>query len=158
MARRVFFSFHYDEDLSRMWVVRKSPQFQRISGSIDNSGLFWPRDRWETVRRRSDSAIKKWIDDGLKYCSVTVVCIGQHTYKRKWVRYEIEESERQNMGILGVYIHEIRDWNQRLGVRGLNPFDYANISKSYRTYDWVGDGGYQRFSFWVEEAARAAGR
>jgi hypothetical protein len=141
-----------------MWNVRNSGQFQRIVGSVDNSQLFSPRDRWETVRRQSDRAIKAWIDAGLKYSGVTVVCVGQYTWSRKWVRYEIEESERQNKGLLGVYIHGLRDWNRNLGVKGRNPFDYASISKSYRTYDWVADGGPYNFSDWIEVAAVAVGR
>jgi hypothetical protein len=142
-----------------MWNLRKSTQFLRISGSIDNSHLFKARDRWETVRLKNDRAIQNWIDEGLKYSGVTVVCIGQYTWQRKWVRYEIEESERQNKGMLGVYIDGLPDWNTRkLGVRGRNPFDYADISKPYRTYDWVRNGGKDNFSDWVEAAARAVGR
>jgi hypothetical protein len=158
MARRVFFSFYYDEDLSRMWNVRNSGQFQRAVGSSDNARLFLPRDRWETIKRQGDRAIQSWIDEGLKFSGVTVVCIGQHTYQRKWVRYEIEESERQNMGLLGVYIHRLKDLQGNYGVKGPNPFDYAAISKTYRTYDWVRDGGYNNFSCWVEAAAKAVGR
>ncbi len=60
--------------------------------------------------------------------------------------------------MLGVYIDGLGDWNQNLGVRGPNPFDYADISKFYPTYDWVRDRGYNNFSYWVEEAAKAAGR
>jgi hypothetical protein len=141
-----------------MWNVRQSGQFQRVVGSEDNARLFLPRDRWETVKRQGPRAIKAWIDDGLKYSSVTVVCIGQYTYNRKWVIYEIEASERQKMGILGVYIHGLRDWDKRPGIKGPNPFDYADISKSYPTYDWVRDNGYDNFSRWVEQAAKAAGR
>lgn len=158
MARTVFFSFHYDQDWSRMWNVRNSNQFQRVAGSRDNVRLFLPRDRWETVKRQGDRAIKSWIDEGLKYSGVTVVLIGQYTWQRKYVRYEIEESERQNKGILGVYVHGIRDMNQSLGVKGHNPFDYASVSKSYRTYDWVSDRGYDNFSSWVEQAATSVGR
>jgi hypothetical protein len=157
-SRRVFFSFYYNKDLSLMWNVRNSSQFKRAVGSEDNARLFVPRDRWETIKCQGDRAIKAWIDDGLRYSGVTVVYIGQYTWQRKWVRYEIEESERQNMGILGVYIHGLRDWNQNLGVKGPNPFNYASISKSSRTYDWVRDRGYENFSDWVEVAARAAGR
>ena len=158
MARRVFFSFHYDQDLSRMWNVRNSGQFKRAVGRSENARLFLPRDRWETVKRSGDRAIKAWIDEGLQYSGVTVVCIGQYTYQRKWVRYEIEESDRQNMGIIGVRIHGLRDWKQQLGVRGPNPFDYVSTSKSYRTYDWVSDRGYDNFSDWVEQAAIDVGR
>lgn len=158
MARTVFFSFHYQEDWSRMWNVRKSGEFRRVAGSEDNVRLFLPRDRWETVKRQGDRAIKSWIDGGLKYSGVTVVLIGQYTYQRKYVRYEIEKSEKEGKGILGVYVHGLRDMDQKLGVKGRNPFDYASLSKSYSTYDWVKDGGPSNFSDWVEQAAKAVGR
>jgi len=141
-----------------MWVVRNSGEFQRVAGDKDNVRLFLPRDRWETVKRQGDDAIQAWIDEGLKGSGVTVVLIGRDTWERKWVRYEIEESERQRKGMLGVYIHNIRDLNGNYGVVGSNPFYYADVSKSYRTYDWVNDGGYYNFSDWVEQAATDARR
>ena len=159
MARTVFFSFHYDGDWSRMWNVRNSGEFQSAAGNKDNVRLFLPRDRWETIKRQGAGEIQRWIDDGLKGSGVTVVLIGEHTWERRWVRYEIEESERQGKGMLGVYVDGIRDINtQQYGVRGRNPFDYASISKSYSTYDWVNNRGYDNFSSWVEQAAINARR
>lgn len=139
--------------------MRNSGEFQRVAGSKDNVRLFLPRKRWETVKRQGSSAIQSWIDEGLKGSGVTVVLIGQHTSERPWVRYEIEESERQQKGMLGVYVDGIRDISTQLyGVRGNNPFNHASISKSYRTYDWVRDKGYDNFSDWVEQAAQDAKR
>lgn len=158
MARTVFFSFHYQEDWSRMWNVRNSGQFQRVAGSKDNAKLFLPRDRWEEVKRQGDRAIKAWIDEGLRGSGVTVVLIGQYTYDRKYVRYEIEQSEKLNKGMLGVYVDGLRDINGNYGLRGPNPFYFADTNKSYHTYDWITDRGYDYFSDWVEQAARAAGR
>ncbi len=158
MARTVFFSFHYQEDWSRMWNVRKSGQFRRVAGSENNVRLFLPRDRWETVKRQGEKAIKSWIDEGLKYSSVTVVLIGQYTYQRKYVKYEIQRSEEEGKGILGVYVHGLRNLDQKLGVKGPSPFEFVPLSRSYRTYDWVRDGGFDNFSSWVEQAAKAASR
>ena len=158
MARTVFFSFHYDPDWSRMWVVRKSGEFQKVAGNQDNVRLFMPRNRWEEVKSQGDNAIQKWIDDGLSGSGVTVVLIGQDTWNRRWVKYEIEESERRGKGMLGVRIHNIRDLNGNSGTKGLNPFQYANIDQSYSVYDWVNDGGYDNFSDWVERAAADQGR
>jgi MTH538 TIR-like domain (DUF1863) len=158
MARTVFFSFHYDPDWSRMWVVRNSGEFQKVAGNKDNVRLFLPRQRWEEVKRQGNRAIESWIDEGLKGSGVTVVLIGGDTWQRKWVRYEIEESERQKKGMLGVYIHNIRDLNGNYGAKGRNPFDYAAIKKSYSTYDWVNNRGYDNFSRWVEQAAIDAKR
>jgi hypothetical protein len=158
MARTVFFSFYYDKDMTRMWNVRKSGQFKRVAGSEDNAKLFMARDRWEDVKRQGPSAITRWIDEGLRGSGVTVVLIGEDTWQRKYVRYEIEESERQNKGMLGIYVHNLKDWYGNYGVMGSNPFHYADIDKTYRTYDWINDRGYDNFSDWVEQAALDAGR
>ena len=156
MASTVFFSFHYDADKFRLWNVRNSGQF---TNKLVDSGTFRSRDVWESVRLRSNKAIKDWIDEGLKYSGVTVVLISGETWMRDWVRYEIEESERQGMGMLGVYVDGIKDMaTQQYGIRGLSPFDYADIEKYYRTYDWVNDLGKYYFSDWVEQAAIEARR
>jgi hypothetical protein len=152
MASTVFFSFHYNEDWSRMWNIRQSNQFKN---NFEDSGTFRSRDRWESVRLRSDRAIKDWIDEGLKYSGVTVVLISGDTWKRDWVRYEISESERQGMGMLGIRVHNMKDLNRNYGVSGPNPFSYADIYKSYLVYDWITDDGYNNLSSWVSQAADA---
>ncbi len=139
-----------------MWNIRKSDQFKN---NLEDSGTFRSRDVWESVRLKSARAIQNWIDEGLKYSGVTVVLISGETYKRDWVLYEIEESERQEMGMLGVYVHGMKDMRtSQYGVKGPNPFDYADIKKSYRTYDWVNDYGKYFFNDWVQQAAKDAGR
>ncbi|HFF4699380.1 TPA: TIR domain-containing protein, partial [Acinetobacter baumannii] len=83
MARKVFFSFKYD-DVSRAMIVRNSWVTHDSAGFIDKA-------EFEEVKRKGDAAIKYWIDNQLKNTSVTVVLIGENTKKSKWVRYEIEE-------------------------------------------------------------------
>jgi hypothetical protein len=117
-----------------------------------------PRDRWEDIKREGDESIQKWIDDGLSGSGVTVVLIGEDTWDRKWVKYEIEESERLGKGVLGVRIHNIRDLEGNSGVRGPNPFQYADATQAYKVYDWVNDDGYNNFSDWAEQAAIEQGR
>ena len=60
MARKVFFSFKY-EDVSRAMVVRKSwvMQGRDAAGFIDAADF-------EKVKRQGDTAIKNWIDNQLK--------------------------------------------------------------------------------------------
>lgn len=119
MASTVFFSFHYNEDWSRMWNIRNS---QKFKDDLEDIGTFQSRDRWESVRLRTDAAIKKWIDEGLKYSGVTIVLISGDTWERDWVRYEIEESERQGMGMLGIRVHNLKDLSGNYGTSGPNPF------------------------------------
>jgi len=162
MARRVFFSFHYERDIWRANVVRNS----WVTQDREAAG-FWDASLWEEAKKKNDDAIKRMIDKGLEGTSVTVVLIGKETSDRKWVRYEIKESYKKGNGLLGVYIHNIKGKDGYTDTKGDNPFDYIYIeradkkvyfSKMYPTYDWVNDDGYNNFGDWVEKAAKKAGR
>lgn len=161
--RRVFFSFHYKRDIRRVaqvrnsWVVRGSRETQPFLDSAD----------WESMKQRGDAAIQKWIEDQLHGTSVTVVLIGAETYGRKWVRYEIKKSYERGNGIVGVYIHSVRDPVTGIDSKGLNPLDYWTVARSgrqvplssiYRTYDWVADNGYRNLELWISSAAATVGR
>ena len=74
---------------------------------------------------------------------------------------------RKGNGLLGVYIHNIKDQNGYTDLKGSNPFDYiypesngrrVYFSELYPTYDWTFNAGYNNFGDWVEQAAEAAGR
>ena len=69
---------------------------------------------WESVKQGGDRAIKSWIDEQMKGTSVTVVLIGSETYNSEYVQYEIEKSYDLNKGILGVWIHNLKDQKGRL--------------------------------------------
>ena len=164
MARRVFFSFHYERDIWRANVVRNSWVTQD-----KGSRWFLGRIPLGRSKEKNDDAIKRMINKGLEGTSVTVVLIGKETSDRKWVKYEIKESYKKGNGLLGVYIHNIKGKNGDgyTDTKGDNPFDYIYIeradkkvyfSKMYPTYDWVNDDGYNNFGDWVEKAAKKAGR
>jgi hypothetical protein len=162
MARRVFFSFQYDRDILRVEQMRKSGV---VLGPGDTPCGLVDSVEWEGIRRGGDPAILRWIDGQLLGTSVTVVLIGAETANRQWVNYEIVESVRRGNGLLGIYIHNVRDPNGSTTARGENPFDYvtwgnthAKLSKTYPTYDWVQDNGRRNLSRWVEAAAKQAGR
>ncbi len=115
-----------------------------------------------------DDAIKRWINSQLNGASVTVVLIGAETFDRPWVNYEIQQSYADGKGMLGIYIHNLRD--PRTGLtdnQGRNPFENIYLTDSnprrylsefYPTYDWVYNDGYSNFSSWVETAAQRAKR
>lgn len=163
MARRVFFSFHYENDILRVGQVRNSGI---VLGTGDTSAGFVDAAAWEAVKRGGDAAIKKWIDGELQNTSVTVVLIGSQTANRPWINYEIIESVKRKNGLLGIYIHNVKDLNQRIDTMGENPFSYLRwdggkgelLSSTYPTYDWVRDDGRENLRAWVETAARNAGR
>lgn len=163
MARRVFFSFHYENDILRVGQIRNSGI---VLAQGDTTAGFTDAASWESVKRGGDPAIKKWIDNELNGTSVTVVLIGSQTANRPWINYEIIESTKCGNGVLGVYIHNVRDLNGRVTFPGSNPFDYlswnngsgAKLSTTYPTYDWVTNDGRRNLSWWIEIAATKAGR
>ena len=95
MARKVFFSFHYERDIWRTNVVRNS-------GVVEGSAAagFYDASLWEEAKKKGDADVKKLIDKGLIGTSVTVVLIGAETSSRKFVDYEIEQSIARGNGLL----------------------------------------------------------
>jgi len=163
MARKVFFSFHYERDIWRASTVRNS----WVTKPDRKAAGFWDAAEWEKVKRAGEGAVKRWIDRNLLGTSVTVVLIGAETATRKWVMYEIRKSFERGNGLLGIYIHNIRDKNKMTDAKGQNPLDILYIerdgrrvylSQIYKTYDWVYDYGYGNIGKWIEEAAKQAGR
>ena len=162
MARRVFFSFHYQNDIFRVNTVRN----HWLTKSDRDDAGYWDHSLWEATKLRGDQALKKLIEDGLYGTSVTAILIGAETAGRKWVNYEIQRSHELGKAIIGVYIHQIRcAKTKRIDARGRNPladfyFDTANgrkyLSGVYPTYDWVNDDGYNNFADWVEDAYQTA--
>ena len=109
MARSVFYSFHYQNDISRVMTVRNrwvTYGNQTISGIIDHA-------TFEKVQRQGDTAIKRWIDDQLNGTSATVVLIGADTLNRPFVQYEICESLKRGNAVIGVYIHRIKNVTEK---------------------------------------------
>ncbi len=164
MARRVFFSFHYERDSVRAGQVRNSNVVK--FKSIETSD-FIDAATWEGVKKGGDEAIKRWIKNQLEGTSVTVVLIGARTSERKWVKYEIDESLGRSNGLLGIYIHKCPLFDGSTDSKGTNPFDNLYLDRSgtktylsqiYRTYDWIDDNGRENLGNWIEAAAKQAGK
>lgn len=162
MARKVFFSFDYDRDIWRIGQIRNSGL---TKPDIETAG-FIDAASWESVKRQTSEAIRRWINTQLNGTSVTVILIGAQTANSSWVRYEIEQSVSRGNGLLGIYIHNVKSFlTGQTDYQGPNPFDtlmftsnQQPLSQYYRTYDWVFNDGYNNFSAWVEIAAQAVGR
>jgi hypothetical protein len=150
MARKVFFSFHYQRDSIRAGQVRNS---NVVTSHTIETSEFIDAAKWESVKRNGDQAIKNWIASQLNGTSVTVVLIGSLTSQRRWINYEIEESKKRPNGLLGIYIHNCRLFNESTDIKGANP-----LPSGYNTYDWVNDNGRANLGTWVEAAAKQAGR
>lgn len=158
MARRVFFSFHYEQDNWRAAKVRNS-------GVIDGNAAVSDND-WETITGGGDSAIRKWINDQIYSRSCTVVLIGTATAGRKWIDYEIQKTWDDSKGIVGVYIHNLLDRNLHQSPKGSNPFasftvNGTALSNIVRAYDPPYNKSQDAYNYikdnlagWVEEAIR----
>lgn len=168
MARRVFFSFHFQEDVMRAAQVRNSNVI--AAGSVDAHG-FIDAAQWESIKRTSTQAIQNWIDTQLNTTSVTVVLIGRNTVDpvtgqvRPWILYEINQSMKKGNGLLGIYIHGVKDPRYGVSYKGINPFDAlvfsgtnTRLSAKYHTYDWTLNDGRTNLGSWIEQAAINAGR
>jgi hypothetical protein len=147
MARRVFFSFEYEHDVTRANVVRQSGMTKGIeaAGYVDAA-------EFEKVKRKGDAAIQGWIDDQLRNTTVTVVLVGEHTCSSKWVTYEIDASKQRRNGLLGVDISHIDN------LQGKTTTCCGLIPKGYDFYRWFSDKGYENLGTWIEKAAKAAGK
>lgn len=145
MARKVFFSFHYQRDIWRASNIRNSGvvEGQAAAGFSDAS-------IWEEAKKKGDATIKKMIDDALIGTSVTAVLIGAQTANRKYVNYEIEKSIERGNGILGIYIYNIKDQNGNTDTIGAIPQKLKD--GGYNVYTW----DRSKFGDWVEAAYKQA--
>ena len=149
MARRVFYSFHYQPDNWRAAMVRNIGSIEGNRPATDNG--------WEAVKRGGDTAIKKWIADQMKYRSCTVVLVGTNTANRKWINHEIVKSWNDRMGVVGIHIHGLEDSNGNVSQMGRNPFEYIpygdtgkKLSSIVKCYNPAGRNTRQRYG-WISE-------
>lgn len=129
MKRQVFFSFEFNKDAWRAAQVRNMGVVNKDSTASDND--------WETVKSKSDLVIKNWIDSQMEMRSCIVVLVGKTTYSRKWVKYEIQKAYELKKGIVGIYIHGLKDQEGKQTTKGENPFDYIETSEGEKLSKFV---------------------
>ena len=129
--RQVFFSFHYKADNWRASQVKEM-------GQVDDSSQFSGND-WEEVREKTEEKIKKWIDEQFDKRSCLVVLIGENTSSRSWVKYEIEKAYELGKGIVGIYIHGLKDSEGLQSSKGSNPFRQISTKDGKKLSDFVRD-------------------
>lgn len=121
MAKRVFFSFHYQDVIDfRANVVRN----HWLTKPDREDAGFFDASIWEDAKKTSPLALKRLINGELKNTTITAVLIGSETYARRWVRYEIAKSMAKGNKLLGVHINGIKGKNGKTKSLGLNPFNY----------------------------------
>jgi MTH538 TIR-like domain (DUF1863) len=163
MARKVFFSFHYERDAQRAAIVRN----HAVTKDNDQAAGYVDKAAWESIERQGDAAIKKWIGEQLSGTSVTIVLVGAETDSRPWVKYELQQSYAQKNRLLAVTLHNIKDFSGNTDRAGSTNFGSLGKDRDgndvyffqiAKTYDWVSNNGYENFGKWVEEAATAASK
>ncbi|MEV4291101.1 TIR domain-containing protein [Nonomuraea bangladeshensis] len=162
MARKVFYSFHYVPDNWRAATVRNAGVVEGNHPISDND--------WEQVKAGGDTAIQAWIDKQFIGKSCAVVLIGSQTAGRKWINYEISKAWKDGKGVVGVYIHNLKNVEGKQTSKGRNPFsDFTlggvALSSVVRAYDppftlstYVYDHIKTNLEGWVEEAIEIRGR
>lgn len=148
MAKKVFFSFHYQDVIDfRANVVRNHNALQ----SNQKAGYF-DESIWEENKRTSSLALKKLINKELIGTSVTCVLIGSETYQRKWVIYEIFRSLYKGNKLIGVHINSIKGRDGKIKPKGRNPFDYLGIyfNEDGSKYAFITKENDGKWHYWIE--------
>ena len=123
MAKRVFFSFHYDDVKTFRANVVRNHDLTKENGDAG----FYDASIWEDAKRHGDATVKRLVNSSLENTSVTCVLIGTETWKRRWVRYEIFKSYDRDIRLFGVHINSVPDKNKQTFLQGVNPFSYLGF-------------------------------
>ncbi|MGM8427525.1 TIR domain-containing protein [Enterobacter cloacae] len=147
--RNCFYSFHYIPDNWRVATVRSIGAIDGNTPTSDNN--------WETVKKGGDAAIKKWIADEMYGKSCIVVLVGSDTANRKWINHEIIEGWNNGKGVVGIYIHGLKDSGGNTSAKGDNPFDYIGygdtgkkLSAIVKCYNPTGSTSQEKYN-WIKE-------
>lgn len=156
MARKVFYSFHYANDINRAMIVRN----HSVTNEEEKKAII-DKAEFEKIKKESETAVKRWINKQLNGTSATVVLIGKETLDRHFIKYEIMQSIIKGNAIVGVLIHNVPD------MRTLKKSEQGDLSTTicYRNgkpvrfyeicdvlYDYDEDDGYKNLGKWVEDA------
>lgn len=151
MARRCFYSFHYEPDNWRASTVRNIGSIEGNQPAKDND--------WESISHgvNRDEKIQRWIADQMQGRTCTIVLVGQATANRKWINHEIVKSWDAGLGVVGIRIHGLKDrFGQTVGVGG-NPFDYIThsptkkpLSSLVKCYNPAGADSQDKYA-WIRE-------
>lgn len=158
MARKVFFSFQFKKDHWRAGQVRSIGAIEGNSEVLDN--------KWEQIKSEGDAAVKKWINENMVGRSCLVVLIGNGTANRKWINYEIEKAWADKKGVVGIYIHNLKNASGEQDTQGINPFDYVyhdgkklssivkTFNSTFSTSTYVYDDIKEKISDLIDDAIK----
>lgn len=158
MARRAFYSFHYVPDCWRAATVRNIGSVEGNRPASDND--------WYSITKGGDDSIKRWIASQMQGRVCTVVLIGSATANRRWINHEIVKSWDDGKGVVGIYIHGLKNSDGQLSTQGANPFDFIgygstgrNLSTIVKCYNPAGSNSQERYAWiakYLEDAVEEA--
>ena len=121
---KVFFSYHHKLDHWRASQIRSAAPVEGNSPVSDSE--------WERITEEGEFATERWINAQLYGRTCLVVLIGPATAGRKWINYEINKAWTDNKGVVGIYIHNLKDRVGNQSAMGANPFDRFMIEGGAR--------------------------
>jgi hypothetical protein len=152
--RQVFYSFHFGNDVKRVQQIRN---IGVLEGNTPVSV-----NEWESIKKNGDKAVEKWINDNMYHKSCVIVLVGEETANRPWVKYEIKKAWADGKGLLGIYIHNLKDLKNGTCNKGKNPFeqftfnDGKKLSDIVKCYDPKSSDAYNdiasNIDAWIEQA------
>lgn len=153
---KVFFTFDYENDFFRANVVRNAwvSRYGQAEG-------FWEDDVCQKLKQNDESYIDPIISQTIEKSAATIVLIGTKTSELNYVRYAICQSRLRGKGVVGIYIHNIKDESGKKAAIGSSRFgeidkDENNESlffwQLYPLYRWVIDDGESHLMTWVKKA------
>ncbi len=119
MARKCFLSFYFDED---SWRVSQVKQM----GTIEEQPIL-TANKWEEIKKKGDEAIREWIDNNMRGKECLIVLVGAHTSNRRWVKHEIRRACEKGIGVMGIYIQNLKDEAGNQSTKGVSPFENVSI-------------------------------
>lgn len=129
MLRKVFYSFDFDNDVMRVQQIRNI-------GTIEDDKPVQP-NKWEEIKRGGKVSIENWINNNIARSECVVVLVGANTYKSDWVNYEIKKAWDDGKGLVGIYIHNLKDPRYGISSQGINPFEKIGLQNGRKLSEYV---------------------
>lgn len=156
----MFYSFHFNNDVMRVQQIRNMGV---IEGNEPVAANIWEE------AKKNPGGVEKWIEDNMKNRSCIVVLVGTDTSERPWVKYEIKKAWEEGKGLLGIYIHNLKDPRTSKTPplfgkcnKGKNPFDQFTFENGNRLssvvdcYNPKSEDAYKNIqdniADWIEDA------
>lgn len=155
--RKVFPSYDWDD----VWYVNQIINLPVILG---RESVGFVKNVPNEEVKKSDAAIKAWIDRHMHGCSCLVLFCGEKTHQSKWVKYELEKANRDGMARLIVRLDGMFSPVGSFCSGSVDPYAhhgmYGATASGYviKQYRWISDNGIQNIGSWINDACLRAGK